>query len=123
MKRMKLGVMGGVLFAAMQATVADAATGYAVEGVVTSVSVTDEFSNNDGGSDVVLELTFNVAGNECGNSKAIGAAYTIHKAQTPGGFDIFVKTAQTAYLSGRQLRYQSLKTSSTVCRPQFMALK
>jgi hypothetical protein len=123
MQKMKLGALVGLLFGVTQATAADASTGYSVEGVVTSVAVTDTFSNNDGSTDVVLELTFNTAGNECGNARAIGAAYTINKAQAPGGFDTFVKTAQSAYLSGRTLRYQSLRTSSTVCRPQFMLLK
>lgn len=123
MQKIKLGALVGFLFAATQVTAADAATSHAVEGVVTSVAVTDTFSNNDGSTEVILEVTFNAAGNECGNSRAAGAVYTINKAQTPGGFDIFVKTAQSAYLSGRTLRYQSVRHSSTVCRPQFMLLK
>lgn len=123
MKKMKLGALFGLLFATLQATTADAAQGFAVEGLVTSLAITDNFSHNNGDTDVILELTFNAEGYDCSTTRQPTThLYAIHKAQTPGGFDFFVRTAQQAYLSGRKLRYQAFRSSSTVCRPEFMQL-
>lgn len=120
----RLAIMGATLaVCAAQAAVADASTGFHVEGIVTSVAVEDTFSKNNGTNEIVLELTFDRAGIECGNARAAGAVYTITNVSAPNAFDTFVKTAQAAYLSGRILQYQTLQTSTNVCRPQFMTLK
>jgi hypothetical protein len=104
---------------------ADAVAGnWAVEGVVTNFSILDKALETSGSTERILEITFNAAGNECGNARAAGYGYTISSTVSNNTFDDFVKLAQTAYLSGRTLRYSTAKrTSTSNCAAWFMQLK
>lgn len=123
LKRAALLLLCASVVVAQRADAAPSAT-WAVEGKITSVAITDKALETSGSTERVLEIAFSTSGDECGNSRAAGYVYQISSLVSNNVFEDYVKMAQTAYLSGRTLRYGTARrTSTSNCAPWFMQLK
>jgi hypothetical protein len=93
------------------------------QGKLTSVTVTDRSVQVPTAEEVVLELTFDVAGKFCTTNVAAGATYFIFRSDQPNAFDAWVKTAEAAFLAGKTVRFGTGKQGSATCYPWFLQMK
>lgn len=92
------------------------ATTWVIQAKVTKVALMEKA--NAGGSAKVLEISFENSGSVCGSTVTIA---TVGSTESATFFADWIKMAQAALLSGRELRLQTNNASGT-CKTEYLEL-